>query len=752
MKKSFFSVPRTLPLHALTTFLIGVGCVWPLSLSLGLTAPLSLCLTACGAVTLLFALLDCMPRLRALAYPLLLLAIGGAALSLRGQFSAVGAALTLMVHGQPLALAAYSQELSLLLSLVFTGIGASLSRSEQAFFPLALLEIALLFIVSFLGAQIGAASLLPLILALLLSGRAPGVRARRIVPLCAAILAATALLMPLSAQVSPELNQLAQRVRRMLDDYLFFTDARTTFSLSATGYQPLGVSQLGGPANPEDTPVMQVRTSGRTLLRGTIKNEYDGHAWADSTSGRRYLYVNPRFYALRRDLFDQKRPSDAIRAQLPVGETITVLMRADAASTLYLTQRFSALSGHEIVPYFSPASEVFGTRSLAFGDSYTFTGVRLSGDTPGIREAVLAAAHHSDAYADTVRADYLALPDGVETGVYTLAGQITQDAQTDFDRAAALCAYLRGAYPYTLAQNVPPAGRDFVSWFLLDERQGYCTSFATAMAVMARMVGLPARYIEGYAAVPDSDSVARVTQQQTHAWVEIYFSGFGWLPFDPTPGTNDAGGTLPSDDPEDNSPTPSPSPTATPTPFPSPAPDASPSPTPSPSPEPDSTPTPEPDTPSGTPTPTPPPSDDEPPRDPPHRLWPLLLLLLLALLAALRLYLCAPAQVAGRQKNANDALLVWYRAAEDALLCMGIAPLPGEAPASFLWRAQGELHDAVKLTGLGKALCVAQYSGRTLKRTQPERAQKVYAALFAQMTPRQKLRLFARRFIRGIRL
>lgn len=752
MKKSFFSVPRTLSLHALTTFLIGVGCVWPLSLSLGLTAPLSLCLTACGAVTLLFALLDCMPRLRALAYPLLLLAIGGSALSLRGQFSAVGAALTLMVHSQPLALAAYSQELSLLLSLVFTGIGASLSRSEQAFFPLALLEIALLFIVSFLGAQIGAASLLPLILALLLSGRAPGVRARRIVPLCAAILAVTALLMPLSAQVSPELNQLAQRVRRMLDDYLFFTDARTTFSLSATGYQPLGVSQLGGPANPEDTPVMQVRTSGRTLLRGTIKNEYDGHAWADSTSGRRYLYVNPRFYALRRDLFDQKRPSDAIRAQLPAGETITVLMRADAASTLYLTQRFSALSGHEIVPYFSPASEVFGTRSLAFGDSYTFTGLRLSGDTPGIREAVLAAAHHSDAYADTVRADYLALPDGVETDVYALAGQVTQDAQTDFDRAAALCAYLRSAYPYTLAQNVPPAGRDFVSWFLLDERQGYCTSFATAMAVMARMVGLPARYIEGYAAVPDSDSVARVTQQQAHAWVEIYFSGFGWLPFDPTPGTNDAGGTLPSDDPEGDSPTPSPSPTATPTPSPSPAPDASPSPTPSPSPEPDSTPTPEPDTPSDTPTPTPPPSDDEPPRDPPHRLWPLLLLLLLALLAALRLYLCAPAQVAGRQKNANDALLVWYRAAEDALLCMGIAPLPGEAPASFLWRAQGELHDAVKLTGLGKALCVAQYSGRALKRTQPERAQKVYAALFAQMTPRQKLRLFARRFIRGIRL
>ena len=223
--------------------------------------------------------------------------------------------------------------------------------------------------------------------------------------------------------------------------------------------------------------------------------------------------------------------------------------------------------------------------------------------------------------------------------------------------------------------------------------------------------------------------------------MEIYFSGFGWLPFDPTPGTNDAGGTLrlrrsggrfahavpladghtdafpfacagriaqPHAIPFARTGQHAPRPSRTRLPIPRPQ--------------------------------TPPPSDNEPPRDPPHMaLAAAASAAPLRCLAALRLYLCAPAQVAGRQKNANDALLVWYRAAEDALLCMGIAPLPGEAPASFLWRAQGELHDAVKLTGLGKALCVAQYSGRTLKRTQPERAQKVYAALFAQMTLRQEL-------------
>ena len=760
MKKPFFSVPRTLFLHALTTFFIGFGCVWPLSLALGLTAPLAQCAACCAGVTLLFALLGCLPRLRALAYPLLLLAIGAVVFALRGQFAAVSAALVLLVHGQPLALAAYSQELSLLLALVFTGIGASLSHSDQAFFPLALLEIALLFSVSFLGASVSAVSLLPLILALLLSGRAPGVQARRIVPLCAAILAATALLMPFSAQTLPELETLARRVQRMVDDYLFFTQERTTFSLSSTGYQPLGTARLGGPANPEDTPVMQVRTSGRTLLRGAIKNDYTGSAWADSTPNRRYLYVNPRFHTLRRNLFDQSRPSDRLRAGLPESESITVLMRADATSTLCLTQRFSSLSGYEIVPYFSPASEIFGTRSLEAGDSYTFSGLRLSGDTAGIRDVVLSAAQEQDAYADTIRESYLALPDGIETAVYTLAGQITQDAQTDFDRADALCAYLRSAYPYTLLQNAPPAGRDFVSWFLLDERQGYCTSFATAMAVMARMVGLPSRYIEGYAAVPDSDGVARVTQQQAHAWVEIYFNGFGWLPFDPTPGASRGDdGNSSSDEPEGS--LPSPSPTSTPSPTPAPTaeptpdrPNATPSPSPTPTPEPEDTPTPEPNTSSPTPdvSPTPPPNGDNPPPNPPKWLWPLLILLLVVLAATLRLFFCAPAQVARRQKNANDALLVWYRAVEDALLCLSITPLPGEAPASFLWRAQNELHGAVKLTGLGKALCVAQYSGRALKHTQPERAQKVYAALLARMNPLQRLRLYARRFAHGLKL
>lgn len=774
MKIPLFSPPAQWAVHALMTLCIGAGCVLPLAPALGLTAPPELVFICCSAVTLLFALLDCLPRLRALGYPALLAAMAALVFSCRGELPAIGAALTLMANGQPLALAAYSRPIVLLLCLALTGVGASLSRSEAAFFPLALLSIALLFAVSFLGGEVSAFSLVPILLALLLSARAPGVRARRLLPLTALVLTLSLMLLPLGAKSSP-LAGFAARVKQALDDYLFFTEPRTAFSLSGAGWQPMGSAQLGGPVEPADDPVMQVTTPSRMLLRGTVKNTYTGRAWDDTTSGRRYLYVSPRFAALRRNLFDTERPDRAQLALLPGARTVTVLMRADAASTLYLTQRFASPQGDGLVPYFSPASEVFATRSLQAGDSYAFSGRAMDGSTPGVRRAVLASAAEPDPHLDTVRESYLALPEGIDTRVYALAGQITAQALNDFDRAAALCAYLQTHFAYTLAQSIPPTDRDFVSWFLLEEQKGYCTSFASAMAVMARAVDLPARYIEGYVAEPDGDGLARVTQQNAHAWVEIYFSGFGWLPFDPTPGLGEEerdpeppdGMDAPPDDgdqqddspdgeaPEDGMPSPSPSPSPSPTPTPTPSPSPSPTPeqdengrrnTPTPSPAPTPKPTPSPE-PSALPSPTSPP---KPPDEPPHVPWALLLLLLLAALTALRLYLCAPAARCARERRTNEQLLIWAAALTQALSCMGIRPAPGEGPASYLLRAQEQLGGQPPLTRVGRALCVAAYSGRRLKPAQVEHAERVYRALVRSMTLRQKLSLLLARLLHGL--
>ena len=81
---------------------------------------------------------------------------------------------------------------------------------------------------------------------------------------------------------------------------------------------------------------------------------------------------------------------------------------------------------------------------------------------------------------------------------------------------------------------------------------------------------------------------------------------------------------------------------------------------------------------------------------------------------------------------------------------MGIRAAPGEAPASFLLRAQEQLDGQPPLTRVGKALCIAAYSSYRLKPSQVEHAGRVYRALVGRMTLRQRLSLYAGRLLRGL--
>ena len=154
-------------------------------------------------------------------------------------------------------------------------------------------------------------------------------------------------------------------------------------------------------------------------------------------------------------------------------------------------------------------------------------------------------------------------------------------------------------------------------------------------------------------------------------------------------------------------------------------------------------------TPAPTPSPTPPP---EPPQDSRTPLLLSLLLLLVLGLAALRLYAVSPGAISARQKRSNDALVVWYAAVLQALAAMGIRPAPGEAPATFLLRAQEQLGGKPKLTQLGRALCIARYSGHRLKATQVGYAGQTYRALVRGMKLTQRLRMHAVRFLKGLKL
>ncbi len=132
---------------------------------------------------------------------------------------------------------------------------------------------------------------------------------------------------------------------------------------------------------------------------------------------------------------------------------------------------------------------------------------------------------------------YLQLPDSTPERVLRLAREVTRAALTPYDRALTLESYLR-TFPYTLEVEPPPSGRDVVDYFLFTARQGYCDYYATSMVVLARAVGLPARVVVGYAS-GEYDALAAeyiVRQKDAHTWVEIYFSGIGWVEFEPTAG------------------------------------------------------------------------------------------------------------------------------------------------------------------------------------------------------------------------
>lgn len=135
--------------------------------------------------------------------------------------------------------------------------------------------------------------------------------------------------------------------------------------------------------------------------------------------------------------------------------------------------------------------------------------------------------------------NYLQLPEQLPQRVRDLAASLTASADNNYDKAKAIEKYLALNYSYNLDVPPVPRDRDFVDFFLFDQTEGYCTYFASAMAILARCAGLPARYVEGYMLPPDpvetGGNMFIVTNMQAHAWVEIYFEGYGWLPFEPTP-------------------------------------------------------------------------------------------------------------------------------------------------------------------------------------------------------------------------
>ena len=168
-------------------------------------------------------------------------------------------------------------------------------------------------------------------------------------------------------------------------------------------------------------------------------------------------------------------------------------------------------------------------------DSPTELIYRATSFTPAFTAEVLDTAVDPPA---RVRTPMTAVPRDLPEVITTRAREVTRDADSDFAKAVALQDWFRqdGGFRYSLEQR-SGSGMDLLASFVTDDRVGYCEQFAAAMAAMGRALDIPSRVVVGFlSGTSQPDGRILYTSDDRHAWPEMYFSGVGWVRFEPTPG------------------------------------------------------------------------------------------------------------------------------------------------------------------------------------------------------------------------
>lgn len=483
---------------------------------------------------------------RGAALASLALAVAGAITAgARGVFAALGelsGALMDYASGGTVMLTEYAPVIAAAVAILLTLAIHWMCRMSGGVYPALTLTLIIMMGCWLMKRQLDYDCVIPALAALAaMFARAGDERFAYTRALPAALIAATLafMLIPAGNPTWPPLEDAANRVRQLFYDYFMFTETRTTYSLYQDGFQPQG-EMLGGPADPDESPVMLVRSDDALLLRGSIKRTYTTYSWVNSAVNNRYLFVDPTKRATRDEIFDSGR-LDGLDASGAFKEvTASVTMLGDGISTLYTPHRLVELSaGLDLAVYYNSSGEVFITRGVMSGDSYEFTAQVPTNNTSAMARLLEQAALQGDArYAD-IRSEYTLLPRGIEQGVYDLTERVIAGASTEYEKALAIQDHLMNSYTYSQEVGYPPRDRDFVSYFLLESKEGYCSYFASAFAVMCRIAGLPTRYIEGYLAPASGQEGRVITGRNAHAWAEVYFEGVGWISFNPTPGSGD---------------------------------------------------------------------------------------------------------------------------------------------------------------------------------------------------------------------
>src|SRR5215203_5638132 len=274
-----------------------------------------------------------------------------------------------------------------------------------------------------------------------------------------------------------------------------------------------------------DEVVMKVRSEEPVPYRGVVFDDYNGKGWEISTGDDAETLTSD---SMRFDTFTATNTEPALGPSREVAQVFRV--EKDSPNIIFGAYRpetvFFPTSNIKIDPYGSLRAPY----QIPEGSAYS-----VISNVPNASPDQLRSA--GTVYPGEIADRYTQLPPTGLERTRELAGRLTEGTTNPYDAVLKMNQYLKETYPYDL--SIPPQSQDMdaVEYFLFEQKRGYCEQFSSSLAVMARSQGIPARVATGYAPGEYNPFTGyyEVRASDAHAWVEVYFPGYGWSTFDPTP-------------------------------------------------------------------------------------------------------------------------------------------------------------------------------------------------------------------------